>query len=145
MEVFYFEPKELLPAVILDKASSTFQIVGTSCPMEPFEFFDPILNWFDNYCKDPLDETILELKFNYFNTSSSKFLLKILYKLEDINEMGHDVKIKWYYSEEDEDMLEEAEEFEEIINIDFDLIPVDDEFIDTETDQFHEIINSNRY
>jgi len=138
IKLYYSEPKELLPGVLLDKESGNFQIVGTSCPMEPFEFFVPILNWFDEYGKEPLDETILVLNFNYFNTSSSKFLLKILYKLENIQETGKYVRIDWYYSEDDEDMLEEAEEFENIVDLEFDLIPlsntaeeaVDDEYLE---------------
>ena len=127
MNVYYSEAKDLFPGVLLDKSSGKFRIFGTSCPMEPFEFFDPILNWLESYSKDPPEETVLELNLNYFNTSSSKFLLKIFYILENMKKDGHEVQVDWYYSEEDDDMQEDAEEFENIVDLDFDLIPVKDD------------------
>ena len=50
--------------------------------------------------------------------------MKILDKLEKLQDSGKSVLLKWYYEEEDEDMLEEAEEFESIANIEFEIIPI---------------------
>jgi len=92
--------------------------------MEPFEFFNPIIDWFHEYSEDPLQKTVFEIYFTYFDTSTSKFFLRILYILEDIQEMGFDVIVNWYYSEEDEDMLDEGEEFERVSVLDFDMISI---------------------
>ena len=124
MEPLYYVPKELEPGVLLDTYSNKFIIYGISCPNEPFEFFIPIIHWFNNYMKRPLNTTVFEIYFDYFDTITSKFLLKILYKLESIAEQGYDVKIQWFYREGDEDMYEEAEEFDYVIEPDFEIIPI---------------------
>jgi len=140
MKMFYSEPKELMPGVILDRDSGKFRMFGISCPMEPFEFFDPILEWFHEYMKDPLDETVLEIRFSYFDTSTSKFLLHILYILEDLRDSGYSTKVRWYYGEEDIDMYEEAEEFESVTDIEFEMIAVEKELEDFQDDEFFEKI-----
>ena len=50
----------------------------------------------------------------YFNTASSKKLTELFHALE-INENIKDVKIHWYFDEEDEDSLDTAQLIEEII------------------------------
>jgi hypothetical protein len=127
METIRILPKELNPGVILSKDTREFKIYGTSCPMDPEQFYEPLIHWFNKYLDNPLQETVFEIFFSYFDTASSKFLLHIFYKLEDLQDLGSDVKVKWFYLEEDEDMLEEAEEFENVIYLDFEIIAVENE------------------
>ena len=140
MEIIKIEPKDLLPGVILNKNSNTFRMYGTSCPMETEEFYEPIINWMNNYLRNPLSETVFEIFFSYFDTSSSKYLLHIFYKLEDLQDAGYDVHVKWFYAEDDDDMLEEAEEFENTVYLDFEIIPVENEDIWTDNDFFNKIM-----
>jgi hypothetical protein len=58
----------------------------------------------------------------YFNTASSKLLLDILMKLEEIHEAGHDVLIRWHYPEDDEDMEEAGEEYSDIVDVPFEQV-----------------------
>jgi hypothetical protein len=51
----------------------------------------------------------------YFNTASSKLILDVLSALEDIKDM----KILWYFHEDDEDMEEAGQEFSELVEIPF--------------------------
>jgi len=57
----------------------------------------------------------------YFNTASSKLIMDILLKLEEMVEDGANIKVEWYYQEDDEDMMEAGEEFSDIVEVDFDL------------------------
>jgi hypothetical protein len=59
---------------------------------------------------------------SYFNTASSKIILDILLKLEEIRNNGANVEIKWHYSSDDEDMMEAGEEYAEIVDIPIELI-----------------------
>ena len=60
----------------------------------------------------------------YFNTSSSRRFLEVLNLLEEYqDESEGKVTVNWYYEEGDIDMLESGEEYEEDVNIDFNLIP----------------------
>ncbi len=99
------------PEVLLDKASGTFEISGRSLPEDAAEFYAPILEWLENYADASNDTTEFQMKLEYFNTASSKLLLDVLTKLEDID----NATVIWYYHDDDEDMEEAGEEFSEII------------------------------
>lgn len=110
------------PGVILDKGSGEFLISGRSLPEDVAAFFEPILEWMDEYMADPLPKTTFDFKLSYFNTASSKLLLDILLKLEEMAEEGHGVQVRWYYPEDDEDMEEAGEEYADIVEVPFEKI-----------------------
>ncbi|MCF6366880.1 MAG: DUF1987 domain-containing protein [Bacteroidales bacterium] len=127
MEVLLYESKDLLPGILLDKQSGTFQITGHSCPEDASEFFEPVFSWFDKYKENPLKSTTLEFKMAYFNTVSAKVFYLIMSKMEDLSFSGHDVKIRWFYPEGDEDLEEAGQEFENILDLEFECISVTNE------------------
>ena len=86
MKVLSYKSEELLPGILLDRESGKFRIFGKSCPVDAFEFYDPVFEWFDEYIKNPLKKTVLDLKLSYFNTVSAKFLLRIMTKLNKLEE-----------------------------------------------------------
>ena len=45
--------------------------------------------------------------------------------LENIRKTGSDVKIKWYFDEDDEDMEMAGEEYDNLIEVPFELISVE--------------------
>ena len=108
------------PSVILDKENNILEMSGRSLPEDAAEFYRPVLEWLDEYSASPNPETNFHMKLEYFNTASSKLLLDILTKLEDID----NAKVSWYYLDDDEDMEEAGEEFEELIDVEFELIEV---------------------
>lgn len=110
------------PKVTLDAGNGIFEISGRSMPEDVVTFYQPILNWLDNYAEAPNSKTVFDFKFNYFNTSSSKLILDILVKLEEMYEEGKDVLIRWYYPDDDEDMQDAGEEYAEIVEIPFEQI-----------------------
>ena len=119
MEIINLEGTEDTPKIILDKTNKIFEISGRSLPEDSSEFYQPVLEWLDEYVNDPLPETIFDFKLEYFNTASSKLILDILTALEDIE----NTKIHWYFYEDDEDMEEAGEEFSELVDVEFELKP----------------------
>lgn len=65
-----------------------------------------MLEWFDDYLVSPNGETEVSIDLEYFNISSSKRLLFLLYKLNDLNASNNSVRVKCMYNEDDEDMFE---------------------------------------
>lgn len=122
MDVIKIPAGDDTPKVILDANEGVFEISGKSFSEDVGGFFEPILNWLDGYARTPNKETVFNLKLVYFNSASSKLLLDILLKLEDIVDDGSKVLIKWYYADDDEDMEEAGEEYEDIVNIPFEHI-----------------------
>ena len=119
MEKIIREETDETPKVILDVESGVFEFSGKSLPEDVTQFFNPILDWFDNYSLSPNSETKVAFKMDYFNTASSKLILDILMKLEEINEAHGGVMVHWYFLEDDEDMEEAGEEYADIVEVPF--------------------------
>ncbi|MBI4645464.1 MAG: DUF1987 domain-containing protein [Bacteroidia bacterium] len=123
MEVINIEEKDGYPKVILDKENGIFLFSGKSLPENAKDFYAGIINWLDEYSKNTNPKTTIIYKMEYFNTASSKRILDVLEKFEEIFNMGNDIEIKWYYLDIDEDMYNAGREFANIVNIPFELIP----------------------
>jgi hypothetical protein len=117
MENFYLESSSKTPELKFEYDTGRFLIEGRSIPENSIEYYKPLFEWLDNYAQNPKPETVLDVKLEYFNTSSSKCLVEIFRKLERMQENGNKVLINWYYEEDDEDMQESGEDFQEIIDV----------------------------
>lgn len=122
MEAIKIQGTEDTPKVILDKDSEIFEISGRSLPEDVGSFYDPVLNWLNEYGESPNGTTIFNFKLTYFNTASSKMLLDVLMKLEEIHEDGNDVTVRWHFPEDDEDMEEAGEEYADIVDVPFEQV-----------------------
>jgi hypothetical protein len=122
MESFNLHPTSKTPSISFDIEKGFFEISGRSIPENSIDFYKPVIDWLDGYVQKPLPETVLEVKLEYFNTSSSKCLVDIFRKFEALHKKGMGTHIRWYYEEEDEDMLESGEDFKGIIKIPLELI-----------------------
>lgn len=92
-------------------------------PEDVLEFYKPVLDWFQMYLKNPLEETILDVDLEYFNTASSKVLLDIFTLLEELAQSGKKAEVNWHYPDYDEDMMEAGEEYSELVELKFNLLP----------------------
>ncbi len=122
MEAIKIKGTEDTPTVILDAAENNFEISGRSLPEDVTSFYAPILSWLSEYAKNPNPKTIFNFKLEYFNTASSKLLLDVLMKLEEMHNQGKDVLVRWYYPEDDEDMQEAGNEYADIVEVPFEHI-----------------------
>ncbi len=122
MQVIKIKGTDDTPTVILDVENKFMEISGRSLPEDVAAFYDPILEWLDDYAENPLTKTVFDFKLVYFNTASSKLLLDILLKLEEIADEGNEVLVKWHYPEDDEDMEEAGEEYADIVDVSFEQV-----------------------
>jgi hypothetical protein len=110
------------PEVILDKSTNEFKFQGKSLPEDVKEFYNPILDWVEQYAMDPNEETVVEFNMEYFNSASSKQILDILERFAMITEKGKKIAVKWHYMQDDEDMEDAGESYADIVNMPFELI-----------------------
>ncbi len=122
MELIKIQGTDDTPSVILDAENMVFQISGRSMPEDVTAFYDPILEWLDEFAEEVNSKVVFEFKLEYFNTASSKLLLDILLKLEEMYEDGKEILVKWYYPEDDEDMEEAGEEYSDIVEVPIELV-----------------------
>ncbi len=115
------------PYIKFDPNTGVLEMKGRSIPENAVEFYKPLVDWLDKYAQDPKEHTVVNVQLEYFNTSSSKCILDVFKKLEDINKQeGKEVVINWYYEEDDEDMLEAGEDYQSILKIPFKMIEMEE-------------------
>jgi hypothetical protein len=67
------------------------------------------------------------LNLDYFNISSSKMILFILYKLQEISASGVVIKIKWFFNSEE--LLEAGEDYQFISKLKFEYVETSKEYL----------------
>jgi hypothetical protein len=127
MEPLIREATPETPHVIFDKDNNTFEMKGKSFPEEARSFFNPMIEWMKEYIKAPNEKTEFKINMEYYNTASSKMILELLKYFKEIHKNGGNVEILWHYPEDDEDMLEAGEDYEEILQVPFKYVVVDDD------------------
>lgn len=118
MESINIEGSSTTLHIVLDAYNGEFLFQGRSIPENASQFYQPILDWLDNYAKNPNEETIFVFKIEYLNTPSSKYVLGIFSKLENI----HNSSVRWFFEESDEDIEEMGQEYSELVEVPFEFI-----------------------
>ena len=125
METLNIEMTPKTPLVKFDASNGYLELSGRSIPENTMEFYGPLFELLDKYALQPQKDTKLKIQLEYFNTSSSKCLLDIFKKLQNIHSSGKsNVIVEWYYEEDDEDMLEAGEDYQTIVKLNFEMIKV---------------------
>lgn len=120
LEPLVIESNQNRPGVKFNAESGMLNFTGRSIMENTIVFFEPIIKWLDDYCENPASKTELHLAMDYFNTSTSKFILSIFEKLEDLFDLGHDVEVFWYFN--DEDMEDLGEDYKHLVGMPFRII-----------------------
>jgi hypothetical protein len=119
MENLTIQPGPKTPFIELNVAGMV-ELKGKSIPENSTEFYKPVFDWLDEYANSPSASTKVLVQLEYFNTSSSKCILDIFRKLENIHKSGKsNVSIAWLYDADDEDMLETGEDYSSIVKVPF--------------------------
>ncbi len=114
MEPLIIKATKVTAGIILDPYNDNFEISGNSRPENVRDFYDPVINWIIEFEKEVLDRKSIKfdkkhplnfnLKMNYFNSSSAKFLYDVMSDLVRFHKKGHIIRISWYFEEGDDDM-----------------------------------------
>tara|TARA_R110002072_G_scaffold66771_1_gene164234 strand:+ start:274 stop:648 length:375 start_codon:yes stop_codon:yes gene_type:complete len=123
MESLRLESSEDTPMVDFDTSTGVFKVTGRALPEDAHEFFSPIEKWLQEYIESPLDNTKVEMRIDYFNSASTRYIFNILMSFEDIVDAGKDVTVFWYYKSDDEMIEAKGEELESILELPFEMKP----------------------
>jgi hypothetical protein len=110
------------PYVLLDSNEGFGEITGKSFPPDVTEFYTPLIEWFEFFKLEIRQEFELNIKLDYINTASLKVLMDLMYKIEEVVNEGKKFVIKWYYPDDDSEMREIGEEFDRLIDVEFEYI-----------------------
>ena len=133
MEKLIIEATGNSPRIVLDPESKNFEFSGESRPENVRKFYLPILEWLETYTKEQeklkdgerTSELECQFNFEYFNSTSAKYILDIFKSLNAISALGIGLDIKWLYEEDDEDMLEVGQEMSRMSKLSFEYIKSD--------------------
>jgi len=122
MEALIIEPTLNTPKVILDQEKNIFEFSGKSFPQNVQKFYHPILEWFEEYSKNPNSKTDFVIKFDFHSSATCKAIFQVLKILSKVIQNGNELTVYWHYEKMDEDSKTEAEYFAKKLNIPFKFI-----------------------
>jgi hypothetical protein len=126
MENLNIKGEAKTPTIDFNYDNGELIISGRSIPENSIEFYKPIIEWLESLKVSDREKIVLDIKLEYFNTSSSKCILDVFKKLEEIRSVGKDASIRWYFESDDEDMEEAGQDFSAIIKVPLELVTVDE-------------------
>lgn len=108
------------PQISFNSETGIMEIKGRSIPDDPEAFWGPILAWFEEYITNPSEFTLMKIDLEYFNITSSKRILFLLYKLNELVDLKKNAKVEWHYRSSDEDMYEVGQDYAFMVRVPFD-------------------------
>lgn len=101
------------------------EIEGRSITEDVFSFWQPLVDWIEQYIKVPADKTKVVVYLEYTNSSSNKYLNEMMKLLDKCAAQGNDVEIIWRYEEDDESILMLGQDLDALITTPFVFEPVE--------------------
>jgi hypothetical protein len=120
MSNLIIQPTDDTPLIDFNITSNVFRMSGISIPENPIAFFVPVQNWVIDMVSQVSHKNLrVILDFEYFNTSTVKFIIIILKEFKKSTENNNQLTIMWEYMQDDDDMLETGRELSELVEIPF--------------------------
>ena len=127
--MYYKESTEETPIVSLNSEKGVLLIDGNCESETTEEFFSNITDWIINYSKNPQETTTLTINLGGINISSSKYLLNIIYQLEELHKKKFKVRIRWVYKNGEDGNYELGKDYNEMVSIPFEFIETVENFV----------------
>ena len=122
MDILLIQPTPQTPLIEFNSNTGEMTIKGRSIPDSPDEFWFQVLNWFEVYLMHPQNKTTFNIDLEYFNVTSSKRILALLYKLNELSDNGREVCVNWHFREGDEDMYEVGQDYAYMVKVPFEFL-----------------------
>ena len=113
------------PGILL-KPEGFVRIDGRGLTGYNEETSEQILNWIQEYLRNPAELTIIIIALEYVNSASAKTLVSILKEISRVVKHNKQFFVHWCYEDEDEDILERGEYISTALNIPIDFIRTQD-------------------
>jgi hypothetical protein len=98
LKSLYIEPTVKTPQIDLNQFTGELIFSGRSIPENAAELYEKVLKWINDYARKPKNTTNLRFNLEYFNTSSSIWLAKIVKALCSIKEPEYMLMIHLYFN-----------------------------------------------
>ena len=117
MNSLHINQETYTPFIHFNTTNNHFQISGESSSEDSNNFYNPVLNWLDNYLATDRRSIKFDIYISYYNTHSSQVVFQILDKMNTHAFQNHvTVEVNWHVGIMDVDMKEDGEDFKEDFN-----------------------------
>ena len=133
MQKLYINSGPNTPEIHFSPDENIFLISGRSAPEDVRAIYYPVIQEIKNIVNDiivgkysiytPENPLIFKVDLTYFNSSSTKFLYDILFELKRLPATGVQVKVEWFYDDEDIEMKEAGNDIALLAEMEFTYIP----------------------
>lgn len=108
----------------IDFKPGILQISGRSIAEDAVAFYQPVIKWIEDYLKKPEPLTRLNLKMEYINSGSNRFIFSIMRMLDEAYSQGHNVIINWYFEEDDDTIKNLGRDFQALVKAPFKMVEI---------------------
>lgn len=116
-----------VPTVDFNAETGVCTIEGESYLEDSNYFYTPLINWLKEFLETQDKKLTFNFKLEYYNTSSSKYIVEILLLLKKFERLGKQIEVNWYYNNATEDYQDDIEEVQDFIletGLQINLIPI---------------------
>jgi len=119
MEVLLIKEENEKPKIKFDGDNGILTITGKSYPEDVTNFYKPLFDYISLYKANPNKKTIIEFNWLYYNTATSKVIVKIIMMLKDISPV---LEVKWFCKQDMDLMIEKGKELKDILEINLEIV-----------------------
>lgn len=111
------------PYILIDEDKNYMKFEGKSFHEDVIAFYSDAIKWLEEYLLTDFEAFTFDCALKYFNSSTTKLLLNMLKSMDKAAENGRKVIVNWITTEDNEIIIECAEDFqEELDNLEFNMI-----------------------
>lgn len=107
------------PEIIFNFKKGEISIKGKSYPENVPEIYQELIDAIESYCKAPQKKTVVNFNWLYYNTATSKIIIKILMLLKKADTT---LVVNWVCKKDFTMMIEKANIIKDVMKIDIKVI-----------------------
>ena len=118
MDILKIESTRInIPGIVLDPQSGILEFTGNSVLHDGYSFYKPVQDWVTQYTASPKSKTLIVCRLGVLNSVSQKVIYNILKTFKQMK-APYLVEVNWYYEMDDFDSEDQAEDFQQAIEMD---------------------------
>ncbi len=122
MKNIYQKGSLKMPDIKFDYLNGLMEMKGRSTPENTDELYAPLIDWFRQYVNTPQKKTTINIRFEYFNSRSAKYLARLLEQVQTLVQQDYEYEINWFY--DDDELKEGGQDLEEVLELKFNYLRI---------------------